>query len=87
MAPKDAALIFAQSQSEDFGEFEGSVDTTMAYHEFVEALLRLALPIAGDASEKPDGAGYAPGHAPKLPELKRAQTTGLAATAAAMRLD
>ena len=31
------------------------------------------------------GAGYAPGHAPKLPELKRAQTTGLAAAAAAMR--
>ena len=30
------------------------------------------------------GAGYAPGHAPKLPELKRAQTTGLAAAAAAM---
>ena len=30
------------------------------------------------------GAGYAPGHAPKLPELKRAQTTGLAG-AAAMR--
>ena len=76
MAPKDAALIFAQSQSEDFGEFEGSVDTTMRA---AAALRRKSATMVGS------GAGYAPGHAPKLPELKRAQTTGLAAAAAAMR--
>lgn len=35
--------MFLQSQSEDFGEFDGLVDTEMSYDEFIEALLRIGV--------------------------------------------
>ena len=36
-----------QSQSEDFEEFEGDVDTDMSYDEFLEAILRIGVKLAG----------------------------------------
>jgi len=47
---KDMSLIFLQSQSEDFEEFEGDVDTDMSYDEFLEAILRIGVHLAGKSS-------------------------------------
>ena len=41
--PNQVALTFAMSQSEEFANVQGDVDTALDFDEFVEALLRVAL--------------------------------------------
>jgi len=50
LALKDVTLVFLQSQSEGYDQFDGAVDNEMNYNEFLESLLRLGVTHAGGAS-------------------------------------